>query len=83
MAKPRVGGNSYPMVHGVRPMLMSPEEIEMKVRITIEYDTDTVGDTLEEVRQDWTEGAIGFMDLDYLAKSGDQDVKVTFEEVRG
>lgn len=50
----------------------------MKIRITLEYDTD--GATLEEEKQDWIDGSVGFVDL-WLSLGGDDDIVIKFEAV--
>ena len=50
----------------------------MKVRITIEYDTDD-DHSLEQTQQDWISGEVGFQDVWELA--GEYGCVVKFEEV--
>lgn len=42
----------------------------MRVRITIEYDTDD-DSTLEQQQADWIAGDVGFLDVWELAKDGE------------
>jgi hypothetical protein len=52
----------------------------MKVRIVIEYEIEQ---TLEEEVQDWVNGHIAFVDLDFLKGQEDnKDIVIRFEEVR-
>jgi hypothetical protein len=50
----------------------------MRIRITLEYDND--GQTIEQERADWNDGSVGYQDIAYLAKAGD-DVTIKFETI--
>jgi hypothetical protein len=51
----------------------------MKIRITIEYDTD--GSSLEKEREDWLVGRVDALDILTAAEQGDTSASVKFEEV--
>ncbi len=53
----------------------------MKIRITLEYDTD--GQTLDQEQQDWIEGNVAFIDLWTLHQDSDaaEDIIIRFEAV--
>jgi hypothetical protein len=51
----------------------------MKIRITIEYDTD--GNSVEEEEQDWCNDAVTMQDLFTLQAQGDTGITIKFEQL--